>query len=286
MRHTSLIALLGSAILGVSACGEPQEAQVARAIESVQAIDQANMIELMLNVADPAEAVTYFQRQLEQDPGSIELRRGLATALAQAGRPAQAVPVWQEVIQSSGSTNEDRVQLADAQIRDNKWAEAGATLNSIPPTYETYRRYRLEAMIADSRQEWNRADHFYETAAGLTTRPSGVYNNWGYSKLTRGEFRDAERLFIEALQYDPTSFTAKNNLVLARAGQRRYELPLVDMTQTERAQFLHTMAIAAIRQGDVNVGRTMLEEAIDTHPRHFDQAVRALRALDGNVGRG
>ena len=29
----------------------------------------------------------------------------------------------------------------------------------------------------------------------VTTKPSGVLNNWGYSKLARGEFKDAERLF-------------------------------------------------------------------------------------------
>lgn len=80
-------------------------------------------------------------------------------------------------------------------------------------------------------------------------------------------------------------FTAKNNMALARAAQGNYSLPMVRMTQQERAMMLHTMAIAAIRKGDTNVGRTMLSEAIETHPQHFDEAVRALRALEGG-GRG
>ena len=150
----------------------------------------------------------------------------------------------------------------------------------MPPTFETYERYRLEAMIADSNEEWERADSFYETAVGLTTRPAGVLNNWGFSKLTRGDHEAAERLFMEAISYDPNLFTAKNNLVLARAARGQYTLPLVQMTQVERAQLLHTMALAAIRRGDVDIGRGLLEEAIDTHPQHFEAAVRALRSLE------
>ena len=41
----------------------------------------------------------------------------------------------------------------------------------MPPTHETFKRYRLEAMIADSNKEWDKADSFYETAVGLTTKP-------------------------------------------------------------------------------------------------------------------
>jgi len=110
-----------------------------------------------------------------------------------------------------------------------------------------------------------------------------VLNNWGYSKLTRGDFEDAERLFVEAITYDHNLFTAKNNLVLARSAQRNYEIPVVPMTQIERAQLLHTMALAAIKQGDVTIGKGLLREAIDTHPQHFEAAVRSLRALESNV---
>jgi Flp pilus assembly protein TadD len=175
---------------------------------------------------------------------------------------------------------QDRVDYADALIRTGEWDGAQAQLNSIPPTYETYERYRLEAMIADSEEDWGRADSFYETAAGLTTRPANVYNNWGYSHLTRGDYSGAEDLFLRAISYDPDLFTAKNNLVLARAAQGNYAMPLINMTQIERAQLMHTAALAAIRRGDVDAGRGLLNEAIDTHPQHFEAAVTALRALD------
>lgn len=284
MRHPVSLILFAGTIFMSTACSDGRESAVARAIDSVNAIDQQNMAELMLTAADPDEAVAYFSARAERDPPELQDMRGLARSLVRAGRVTDALPVWRAVSTHPEAELDDQVMLADAYIRANDWANAGRTLNAIPPTHETFDRYRLEAMIADSKGDWARADHFYETATGLTTRPSGVLNNWGFSKLTRGSFREAERLFMQALQHDPTLFTAKNNLALARAGQGNYSLPIVRMTQQERAKLLYTLAIAAIRKGDVTIGQTLLEEAIDTHPQHYDDAVRALRALErGNA---
>ncbi|MEL6685800.1 MAG: hypothetical protein AAFQ00_10930, partial [Pseudomonadota bacterium] len=130
---------------------------------------------------------------------------------------------------------------------------------------------------------WDKADSFYETAVGLTTRPATVYNNWGFSKLTRGQYGEAERLFTDALRFNSNMFTAKNNLVLARGAQRNYTIPVVPMTQVERAQLMHTMALAAIKQNDVTIGKSLLNDAINTHPRYFEEAVRALEALENNA---
>ncbi len=78
-------------------------------------------------------------------------------------------------------------------------------------------------------------------------------------------------------------FTAKNNLVLARSAQRKYDMPIIDMTQTERAMLLYTAALSAIKQGDVATGRSLLQEAVDTHPQYFEEAARALATLDAKV---
>ena len=76
-------------------------------------------------------------------------------------------------------------------------------------------------------------------------------------------------------------FTAKNNLVLARAAQRKYDLPVVEMTQEERAQLLYTAGLAAVKQGDVSQGKQLLQQAVDTSPTFFEAATRSLRALEG-----
>ncbi len=280
MRQSLLwtTALLGFGFL--SACGG-NDAQVQEALDDVNVIDESNLNDLMLTVGDPEEGVAYFAGASAQNPDRIDLKRGLAKSLVRAGKTTEAVSVWRQVLASPEGTNADRVALADALIRNSDWTAAAAELNQIPPTFETFERYRLEAMVADSNKDWAKSDSFYEVAIGLTTRPAGVLNNWGFSKLTRGDAKGAEKLFIEALTYDGSMFTAKNNLVLARATQGKYELPVVDMTQTERAELLYTMALAAIKKGDTSTGKRLLREAIDTHPQFFEAASRSLAALEG-----
>ncbi|KEO54046.1 tetratricopeptide repeat protein [Thioclava pacifica] len=285
MRHPIFLAALAGCAMTLSGCmGNSNDAEVARAMKSVNAVDESNLSDIMLTVGDPDEAVAYFQRTAAENPDRIDIRRGLAKSLVRADKPVQAVKAWEQVLALPGATNDDRVSLADAQIRANDWAGAKKTLNTIPPTHESYDRYRLEAMVADSEKQWKKADSFYETAAGLTTKPSGIYNNWGFSKLTRGDAAGAEKLFKEALTYDPHRFTTKNNLVLARASQGKYELPVIEMTQAERAQLLYTAALAAIKRGDITMGKSLLQDAIDTNPQYFAEADRALKALDSGPG--
>ena len=283
MRHLVGMLCIGSTLL-LGACDRGgKDADVERALKGVNVIDETNLNDIMLTVADPNEAVDYFRRASRQDPDRLEFQRGLGKSLIRARRATEAAVVWKKVVAHDDATSDDRVDYADALIRTGDWDQAEIELDKIPPTFETYKRYRLEAMVADSNREWKRADAFYETAVGLTTKPSGVLNNWGYSKLTRGDFADAEQLFTEAITYDQELFTAKNNLALARGAQRKYELPVVPMTQVERAQLLHTMGLSAVKQGDVAIGKGLLREAIDTHPQHFEAAVRSLRALENNV---
>lgn len=283
MRVLSVATICVVSALALAGCEKPDESQVNRATDGVNAIDANNINDVMLTVADPNEAVAYFSNATTQQPERMDLQRGLAQSLVRAGRATEAVIVWEKVVSSDDVTNEDHVALADAYIRTSDWVKAKEQLDAVPPTHETFRRYRLEAMVADSNRQWDRADSFYETATGLTTQPATTLNNWGYSKLTRGDPTGAERLFTEAITYDPGLYIAKNNLVLARAAQGNYHLPLVQMTQVERAQLLHTMALSAIKRGDVSTGRGLLEEAIDTHPRHFAAAQRSLDALNSQT---
>ncbi|WP_424832851.1 tetratricopeptide repeat protein [Ruegeria sp.] len=282
MRHPFLIPTILACGVVLTACAkETEEEKVERTFQEVNVIDETNLNDVMLSAADPNEAVTYFHAAASKDPERIDLQRGLAFSLTRAKRNTEASAAWKRVTEMEGATMADRVEYADAQVRGGNWKGAKATLDAIPPTYETFKRYRLEAVVADSNKDWKRADHFYETAVGLTTRPASVMNNWGYSKLTRGQYADAERLFTEAVRQDNSLFTAKNNLVLARSAQRNYSLPVIPMSQTERARLLNTMAISAVKQGDVATGKNLLREAIATHPQHYDEAVRSLRALEG-----
>ncbi|WP_298843101.1 tetratricopeptide repeat protein [uncultured Roseobacter sp.] len=286
MRRPVYLSATLAGVIAVAACAPTGDETVERAFQDVNVIDETDLSDVMLTVADPNEAVAYFSRTIRENPDRIDIRRGLAVSYVRAKRYTEAAGAWKLVTEHPDTVPEDSVNRADSLIRSGDWATAETVLDTIPPTHETFGRYRLEAMVADSNEEWDRADSFYEIATGLTTTPANVLNNWGYSKLTRGDLRDAERLFGEAIRQDDTLFTAKNNLVLARGARGDYSLPVIPMTQIERAQLLHTMGLSAIKRGDVTTGKGLLRDAIDTHPQYFEPAVRALEALDNKTASG
>lgn len=283
MRHPTLLSLCAAGVVLLSGCEQSKTEDVDRKFQGVNVVDESNLNDVMLSVSDANEAVSYFQRTTAEQPDRIDLQRNLAKSLVRASRHTEGVAAWKKVTDHEKATDEDRVEFADALIRNNEWDRAEKVLNTVPPTYETFKRYRLEAMVADSNKNWSKADSFYETAVGLTTRPANVMNNWGYSKLSRGDYADAERLFSDAIRQDTSLFTAKNNLILARGAQRNYSLPVMPTSQTERAQLLYTLGLSAVKQGDIETGKGLLREAVETHPQHFEAAARSLTALEGNV---
>ena len=249
--------------------------------DELNVIDSTDLNEVMLAVADPGEAVAHFERTSRARPNDPAVRRGLATSLMRADRAGEAVPVWRSLAADAAGTSEDRVSLAEALIRTGDWDGARAALDTVPPTHETARRYRLEAMAADAAQDWGRADSFYEIAAGLSPQPAGVLNNWGYSKLSRGAPEEG-RSGCSCARWRSTPRSSPPRTTSRWPADRGgvYDLPLVPMTQTERAQLLHTLALSAVKSGDVATARALLRDAIETHPQHFEAATRALAALE------
>jgi Tfp pilus assembly protein PilF len=97
--------------------------------------------------------------------------------------------------------------------------------------------------------------------------------------MARGDMVSAEARFEEALVYDPDLFGAKNNLAIAYGLQRKYRVPLVTLSEEERAVILHNLGVIALRQGDREIGRGLLEQSLAVHPRHYAPAADKLAAL-------
>lgn len=254
-------------------------------LEELDVIAATELTDVMLSLRDPMEAAAYFRDKLAREPENIKYLRGLASSLTRANRPREAALAYDKLIDTGQATDADRLTYAEALIKGGDIKNAEVQLNAITPTVETYKRYLLEAIVADHNEDWTRSDSYYKTARGLTARPAAVLNNWGMSKLARGQTTEAANLFQEAITFDPTMFSAKNNLVTARARTRLYRLPVIPMDEAEEAQLLYNVGIIAVRQGDVDVGKGLFETAVDTHPEHFPEAQQALAQLDGTVNR-
>ena len=286
MNH---LAVLASLIL-LTACAQPQTSeQQANAKEAertsgaVNVIDAVNLNELMLTVSNPEDAVVYFRNSLKQNPDRIDLKRGYALSLARSRRHGDAILVFEELVATGQADDAIRLDYTHSLARLQRWDDAGAQLALVSPALETPRRYLMVAMLADQSSEWAKADKAYERARRLTSNPANILNNWGVSRMSRKEYEAATKLFEESLAHNPRLFNAKNNLAVSRALQGEYRLPLVSLSEEERATLLHNVGVIALCRGDTSQAKGLFTMALEAHPRFYPAAAEKLAALEAIV---
>ena len=246
-------------------------------------IDEANLNDLMMRVSDPQDAVDYFRKALAEEPERADFRRGLAHSLVRAEKYNEAARVFQELITLGQDKPADRVEYALVAVRLDRWDDVRTLATTFPAGLQTPRRYMIEAMIADQDQDWEAADAAYDKAVEISGQPAPILNNWGVSQMARGDLKAAEETFERAISYDQRLFNAKNNLALTRGLQGEYTLPLVPLTDEERAVLLNNLGIIAMRQDQEKIARGLFAAAVDAHPRHYAGAADKLAALESVV---
>ena len=87
MRHPLLLTACLAGVVVVAGCAKKDgDATVERAFQDVNVVDETNLNDVMLTVADPNEAVDYFSRSASKSPDRIDFQRGLASSLVRAKR--------------------------------------------------------------------------------------------------------------------------------------------------------------------------------------------------------
>ena len=246
-------------------------------------IDQAEIGDLLLAAGNPEESVSYFQNALATEPERADLRRGLAVSLARAKRYPESARIYQEMIALGQAEPVDRMEYALVQARLQKWDEVRNIVTALPGGLNTSRRHMLDAVLADHEQRWAAADAAYARAETLTTNPAGVLNNWGVSLMSRGDHARAEKTFERSLSFNSRLFSAKNNLAIVRGLQGNYQLPVVPMTEKEKAIILNNLGLIALRKGEKRIAKGLFAAAVDTHPQHYGAAADRLAALEAVV---
>lgn len=246
-------------------------------------IDETNLNDLMLTVGDPAESVAYFAQALAREPNRVDFRRGYAISLARDRSYLEAARVFEEMIDLGQAEPTDRLEYAFVLARLERWDDVRAQMAAIPPGLDTARLHLMHGMVADHEQNWGAADAAYEQARLRATNPAPILNNWGVSRMSRGDLEAAIDTFEQALSYDSRLFNAKNNLAIARGLSGDFSLPLVPMTDEEKAIILNNLGLIALRQGEERLARGLFAAAVEAHPRHYEAAANRLAALEAIV---
>lgn len=272
----------GALVATLSACGVPTVSDKEDPL-GVNVIDDAGLNDLLLAAGDPEQSVAYFAEASAKAPDRADLRRGLAVSLARAKRYPESARIYQEMMSLGQDEPVDRQEYAFVAMRLGKWEDAEALEQGLPAAFNTARRHLLAAMIADNARDWAAADAAYARAENLSTNPADILNNWGVSQMSRGELTAASRTFERALSFNSRLFSAKNNLAISRGLRGDYSLPLVPMTEKEKAMILNNLGVIALRKGDRRTAQGLFAAAVDTHPQHYQAAADRLAALENKV---
>ena len=117
MRHPMTLTLLACGALTLAGCGQPSgDAEVNRALQDVNVVDETNLNDVMLTVADPNEAVA------GADEGQVLARRridvgelldGRAALQPRVGRTLDRRHVPAESTRRSAGAQLDRLHKSD-----------------------------------------------------------------------------------------------------------------------------------------------------------------------------
>jgi len=107
MRHPFLV-LCAISVVTLSACDKTGGNTVDRKVAGINVIDETNLNDVMLTVADPNEAVSYFQRASKAEPDRLDMKRGLASSLVRAKRVTEATGAWRDVTAHPEATSTGR----------------------------------------------------------------------------------------------------------------------------------------------------------------------------------
>ena len=113
MRHPILSAVCIAGVVALAGCGKKSgEDTVTRAFQDVNVVDESNLNDVMLTVADPNEAVSYFTRTAQEKPDRIDIQRSLGKSLIRAKRNQEAAVVWGKVEGAKDATADDKIDYA------------------------------------------------------------------------------------------------------------------------------------------------------------------------------
>ena len=212
----------------------------------------------------------------EADPNSVETLRSLARNLGAERRHAEAAEMWTRVLASSGAVEADRDQYIRTLVRLERWEEARTQLQTAGEGPASETRLQLSGLIYDQWRDWAAADQAYSQLFLVATKPEIALNNWGMSKMVRGEYAQAALDFGEAIKIRPDFKNAHINLALARGFSGNYVLPGINLTAVERAHLYHDFGVIASQKNEFDQAEGLFTQAIETHPQYFEEAAAKL----------
>lgn len=228
------------------------------------------------------QAAAAYRTTLVADPANTAARYGLADTLRQLGESEAAKEEYLKVAENDAFRAKALEGIGLVDLAAGEHNAAFETLNSaVEADPKLWRAWLGLAQLSDLGRDWTRSDEAYAKALAATDKPTLVRNNYGISKLARGDAKGAADEFNQALAIDPNFERAKTNLDLANAADGRSisDLAEAETDPKKRAQLLNNYGYVAMLQGRYDDAETYFNAALKAHPAFYKPAFENLNVL-------
>ena len=207
--------------------------------------------------AQPELELEHLRLAAERFPASREAHMGLANALRKASQPGQAAEILGRYLRANPAAT------ADPEL----WNRLG--------------------VCYDEAGDWKSGEQAFRSGLGTSPNLDYLSNNLGYNLLEQGRTSEAIAILRQALQHNPRSETARNNLGLAlarsRGGTTGEALHHFENT-TDAATAHSNLAAVLMEQQRYDESRRQLQAALD-YNRSSAVALANLAVLSELDGR-
>ncbi len=232
-----------------------------------------------------------FDEALAHHAAAVRLRPeylyyfNLANALMDAGRPAEAVPNYQQALRLNPNSSQAHHNLGLALQAQG---QAEAAMNEfraalqLQPDYESA-EHNLANRLANAGRLDEAIAH-YLAALRLDPNHAETYNGLGICYAIQGKYAEAERQFREAVRLKPAHAGAQSNLGNALGAQNKlneaipcYQKALEIDPKDFQTHF--NLGLSLLRLDQRAEARAHFAEALRLHP-DYPEARKALAELD------
>jgi len=135
------------------------------------------------------------------------------------------------------------------------------------------------AILEDESGALTEGERFHRRAIAADQRDDKLRNNLGFNFLQQSKFEDAAHEFRAALQLNPASEAARNNLALALAKSGQADEAIQHWSSILGPAAAHNnLAAVWIEEGDLPAARKEIQIALD-YDRHNPAAMRNLQLM-------
>lgn len=210
-----------------------------------------------------------LREKMAAEPDNLEVRMALARAYRERGLPEVAAEHYRLAAVRFPDSVDVQVELACALRAMNLRREAAQGLDRFLAGYsvKSARPVSWLGILRDELGQWSEGEKAHRAALALEPRSDSLHNNLGYNLLMQNRHEEAAREFQEALQLNPGSAMARNNLALALANKT--DLALREWQKVNDPASAHNnLAALLIQQGRYTDARAELDIALGYNRRH------------------